>query len=53
VQCGGRRFDECRGFVEGVEKVLNHMVLLANEGTPGVKPTEATNGNPFGEHVGC
>jgi hypothetical protein len=31
-------FCECRGFVEGVEKVLNHMASLENESTPGVKP---------------
>jgi hypothetical protein len=24
-------FPECRGFVEGVEKVLNHMMSLASE----------------------
>jgi hypothetical protein len=32
------KFEECRGFVEGVEKVLNHMASLASESTPGVKP---------------
>ena len=32
------RFEECRGFVEGVEKVLNHMAALAGEKTPGIKP---------------
>ena len=32
-------FLECRGFVEGVEKVINHMVSLADEGNlGGVKP---------------
>jgi hypothetical protein len=31
-------FEECRGFVAGVEKVLNHMGSLVNEGAPGVKP---------------
>jgi hypothetical protein len=31
-------FEECRGFVEGVEKVLNHMMSLTNESVPGPKP---------------
>ena len=32
-------FLECRGFVEGVEKVINHMMSLADESNlGGVKP---------------
>jgi hypothetical protein len=26
-------FEECRGFVEGVEKVLDHMTSIAGEST--------------------
>lgn len=32
------RFEECRGFMKGVEKVLNHMAGLVSESTSGTKP---------------